>query len=396
MTTSRNLTLRLFPLDNKYIAVSAFRDNDVERGHNLFLTFSASPSHSYAMTTKFHPINHFQPFILPNGYYYYNMTIGNIDGGVNKRIDEYLDTSLAAIFCEMPGRYQMLGVDKNRNKVYLYTITTTPIRDVTSGVLIFKTDQEHISSITAFPNSLTIAIALNTGEIILKKNDQVTSLQTPSQNRSARIQLLSSRNDLLIAHDPDNNTLTIWDLTKNACCLGVYLCPEMCNLSISIDGKYLTARELSENEKQLKKLPTTITQNADLYFAKLPQDIRLMTLQYINQNLNTHDQSDLIHCFELNPFKHHRIKLEKPVTDFVIGHNNQVCMIYPTKSEVANENNNSLPGLFSVIDNNYKREFPGSIKELLLKKLVLSGFSSLFRRNEKDDQPKGEPNELTR
>lgn len=380
MTTTRKPLLRAFPISNPlYIAVSAVK-NDPDNQHPLGWNLSYEMSYEIkrgvnssnkSVTTSSSLYAHksnAQPFILPNGYYFHDqeywtsddmnhaknhVVLGNIVEGHSNNDDcnADIDPSLGAIIQDSPTKLQIAGITRDGKKVFLYHFSASSafyidmpdtefqqIRNAGAEITrienIFSLENvdTHIVSIAGFPqlqdNKCLMAIAYNSGDIILgeiadNKFTPMHSLSTPLYGAPEKVQLLSTPQGLLIAHYPNENKMRIWDVANNLL-YTEYKCPNMYNLSVSIDGKYLTAMDYQGGE-----------------------------------------ESNRVHCFELNPFKYKLIHLDGAAADFVIGQDNQVCIL------------RRLDGDKEIC----KREFPGTIDKFLTSKIGRL-FDRIFHPNQ--------------
>lgn len=396
MTTTRKPTIRAFPLANtNYIAAGATKfDNDStpKRERNLIYTVSALP-HAPVKTT-FRAVAHnidATALILPSGYYFHDQEL--YSGGDSKNVQhqveigniihemaggtcqENIDPTLGAEIQDSPSSLQIAGVTKDRKKVFLYHLVDSEGMVVNNSGTFFprfspigkrlsKIENIHtidandtrILSIAGFanldaPNRL-MAMMYSSGEIVLGEVDNnkfqlKMTLAKFGDNTLDKMQLLSTSDGKLILHNPDENKLLIWDLAVSYK-YSEYPVPKMYNLSVSTDGKFLTAMDFQDGHA-----------------------------------------SNRVHCFELNSFKHNTINLEKPAADFVIGQNQQVCIMRQLG-----------PVTEHVLDHCSDAEFPGTIDKFLPQPKPQSKFRTFLDKfkphHHNENAPTTQNNNFTR
>jgi len=341
--------------------------------------------------------SHFAPCILPSGYYFKDQTYYTSDEGMHapkhridvsnitsddhgglRSIEEKLDTSLITMTHDSPSRRQLIGVSEDRKSLYFYELTPSTARIINciTNESQFSTEFElqgfddadgntrtghhictfegdtQIVSIAGFPRlpEHLLVMALNTGEITLcaaqEDRNYFFTLEAPT-DKNVQTQLLATPQGLIMAYAPGATTLRTWDLTnpgnKNPVIQPI---PKWHNLSVSVDGKYLTGLEDQDN-----------------------------------------GVSNTVHCYELPLFKHHVIKLKEPVADFVIGKDGRICTV--TKSEKVDQLE-----IFAFFGGKLLRSYPGVITDFLPKPKAVSAyrprFLSIFSKSSggKDEQPK--------
>lgn len=388
--------IRVFPLNSDYIAVSATLTEPSTTKQNLTLTTaSLSNNLTFHGSSKLYQST-FIPQILDNGYFFTEQNQDRGDSTViryaiqnlltadssSESIEEQeLDISMIATLLYKTSQHLLVGVSKNREELFLYTLVPSRSichhvasgrsrpkeayelsRENEQGITIFKTHHAQIVSLAGFPNlpNPSLAIATSAGEILLAqlRDDrtlETTVLQSADKEPKDKLQLFSTGGGLLIAYNSTKNTLRTWDIGNNNNVLGpAFLCPKMHNLSMSVDGNYLTA---IDGEKE----------------------------------------SSHVHVFSLKPFKHHSIKINSPIEDFAIGKEGQVCYAQYVAPEAQASTSNSLFSLLQsiqgVFDSGCQRVYPGFIDQLLpvveeqcearQEKGLLSKLSSLFKPHKK-------------
>jgi hypothetical protein len=238
-------------------------------------------------------------------------------------VDVFINPALGAVIHDSDDRQDICGVHEARNELYLYSLEPSQATVYslafdhnyyphssddyiikrrsydddrkTIGTCIFKLPDEKnkITSITGFPGMRrandVLAIGLDNGEIIVGEiiSDsfhQSMQLQ-PAAMSMQDARLYSTPVGILVAHLPGSRELRVWNLMNDEKPT-VYQCPDLYNLAVSVDGKYLTALESTDG-----------------------------------------GYSQRVHCFELQAFKHHIINLKNDTVDFVIGKDSMVVAI---------------------------------------------------------------------
>lgn len=326
MQSTRQRSSRLTPATNAHIAF--ITTNTIGSNNTCCASVTRkSDSEKFALTRHFPGSQNLR--ILPNGYFFHlqdtqmeylpelftlppDKTRVVLDSAEfdhhrgHQLVDDFIDPTLAAMISEDERKLQIAGVNRHRSEIFIYSFTNdgsklTLLRDdihfeqINTGISIYKEKHpcKKIMAIAGCPRleKNYLVVAFDDGEIILgniidKQLHLNTILQTSHPN-STGMTLLVSASGIVAAHYPELNVVRLFNLPimqnlpahkKNKAIAEFETLAPLYNVHISSDGKYLSGLKHKDG-------PT----------------------------------SDVVYCYDLKTRKPSKIRLQEPVSDFVIS-----------------------------------------------------------------------------